>query len=289
MSLVPGRPLFEDGCTLLLIIFTDLDGTLLNSDDYRYDAAVPVLATLKTRHVPVIPVTSKTRKEVEVLCQALSLAEPFITENGSGVFIPAGDRRFELAQTEAWDRYQVLQLGCTYADARQGLHQIAKQLDEPLVGFGDLRVEDIMDRTGLSAPEAELAKARDFTEPFVTPKTISPDVMQATVDAAGFRVVVGDRFSHLIGQGAGKGNATRQLIQAYRAVVPDQPLTTIGLGNSPNDRDMLDVVDIPIIVPGRSGPHPGLADRGWQVAPAPGSEGWAKVVGEIIDGILDNG
>lgn len=237
---------------------------------------------LKDRHVPVVPVTSKTRREVEALCQALSFADPFITENGSGVFVPLGDRRFELSQTETWDRYQVLQLGCTYADARQGLGYIGEQLGESLLGFGDLSVEDVVERTGLTPEEAELAKARDFTEPFVIPKTIPPDVIQATVEASGFRVVVGDRFSHLIGQGAGKGTATQLLIEAYRAAAPDQPITTIGLGNSPNDRDMLEAVDIPIIVPGRIGPHPGLMGRGWQVAPAPGAQGWADIVSELM-------
>jgi|GEM_PF-4973656 len=57
------------GITLLLI-FTDLDGTLLNPDDYRYDDAIPVIQKLQTQKIPIVPVTSKTRKEVEVLCIA---------------------------------------------------------------------------------------------------------------------------------------------------------------------------------------------------------------------------
>ncbi|MDA0672462.1 MAG: haloacid dehalogenase, partial [Cyanobacteria bacterium] len=50
-----------------LLFFTDLDGTLLNGEDYGYEAALPVLETLKARQIPVIPVTSKTRAEVETL------------------------------------------------------------------------------------------------------------------------------------------------------------------------------------------------------------------------------
>jgi mannosyl-3-phosphoglycerate phosphatase len=41
-----------------------------------------------------------------------------------------------------------------------------------------------------------------------------------------------------------------------------QAIITLGLGNSPNDLEMLENVDIPIVVPGCRGSHPELADRG---------------------------
>lgn len=48
----------------MLICFTDLDGSLLNHDDYRYDAAIPVIRQLQVAGVSLIPTTSKTRAEV---------------------------------------------------------------------------------------------------------------------------------------------------------------------------------------------------------------------------------
>ena len=264
------------------LIFTDLDGTLLNQDDYRYDPVLPVLETLKAQGVPVVPVTSKTRREVEELCKAMDLREPFITENGSGVFIPLGDTRFTLSAAEPWEDYHLLKLGCTYAEARAGLKTLSQRLGEPLRGFGDLSVEEVQERTGLSQEEAELAKTRDFTEPFVTPSHIAPEAIKAAAQDAGFRVTVGDRFSHLISPNAGKGRAAKLLIEAYQSNYPNETIQTIGLGNSPNDRDMLEVVDHPIIVPGKNGPHPGLTGQNWAVAPAPGSQGWAEAVQAIV-------
>ncbi|MGJ3249332.1 MAG: HAD-IIB family hydrolase [Elainellaceae cyanobacterium] len=271
----------------MLLIFTDLDGTLLNPDDYQYEPALPVLGRLKDHRVPVIAVTSKTRREVEALYQVLELRAPFITENGSGVFIPMGDRRFVLPDTEIWNDYHLLRLGCTYDDARNGLQTISAKLGASLSGFGDLSVDEIIQRTGLAADDAKLAKTRDFTEPFVTPQTIPSDQLADAIQAAGFQVVRGDRFSHLIGKQAGKGTASRLLIQAYQTANPGRSLTTIGLGNSPNDRDMLEVVDIPIVVPGHNGPHPGLVGSGWQVAPAVGSQGWAIAVNDWCDRLLN--
>ena len=44
-----------------LLVFTDLDGTLLDHHSYSHAAALPGLERLRGLEVPVIPVTSKTR------------------------------------------------------------------------------------------------------------------------------------------------------------------------------------------------------------------------------------
>lgn len=266
------------------VVFTDLDGTLLNHDDYRYDAALPMLAWLKAHQIPVIAVTSKTRVEVEELLQALSFEEPFVVENGSGVFIPLHDKRFDLTQTDVpqqeWEQHQRLCLGCTYDQARMGLQTLSQKLNQPLKGFGDMSVDELMALTGLSSEDALKAKAREFTEPFVNPGLASSELEQHVAEI-GFQVLVGDRFCHLIGLEAGKGKAVDLLVQCYQAV--QTPVKTVGLGNSPNDLAMLEVVDIPIVIPGVKGPHPGLAHQGWQIAPTPGAQGWAMAMAQVRD------
>ncbi|MEQ8997316.1 MAG: HAD-IIB family hydrolase [Coleofasciculus sp. B1-GNL1-01] len=270
-----------------LIIFTDLDGTLLDSETYSYQKAIPVLNTLKDNQVPVIPVTSKTRLEVETLCQSLKLNHPFIVENGSGIFVPLDYNPLTLPKSNPWAGYHLHRLGCTYAEARRGLEKIATVLNEPLRGFGDMSEAEICHLTGLSWDEAKQAKAREFTEPFLTPDKTTPERLNEIVQDLGYRIVVGDRFCHLIGAGAGKGKAVQWLVDSYQSAQPDAKITTLGLGNSPNDLEMLEAVDIPIIVPGNKGIHPGLSGKGWQVAPAPGSQGWAEVVRGVVLGEME--
>ncbi|WP_035994547.1 HAD-IIB family hydrolase [Leptolyngbya sp. KIOST-1] len=261
------------------IVFTDLDGTLLNGETYAYEAALPTLAKLTALGIPVVPVTSKTRQEVAQLRQDVGLYDPFVVENGSAVYIPTDQTRFALPPGDDIDGYRVLQLGCNYVTARAGLKAIAQDLGRPLKGFGDWSVDQVVQLTGLSPQEAKQAKAREFTEPFMTPKNVPSDQLREAVEAMGFQVVIGDRFSHLIGAEAGKGKAVHRLVQLFQAQNPDaQTIATIGLGNSPNDLDMLDNVDYPIVLPSAHGPHPQLADRGWPVAPAPAPEGWAMAV-----------
>jgi mannosyl-3-phosphoglycerate phosphatase len=271
------------------LIFTDLDGTLLNSDTYDYAAAVPVLAKLQAQQRPVIPVTSKTRAEVETLRIALNLQDPFIVENGSGLFVPHQHPRFKLAEAELMGDYQSLALGGSYVLARATLKALAQLIGRPLKGFGDLSVAQIEQLTGLSATEAHQAKSREFSEPFLTPKNITAEALQAAAAELGFQVVVGDRFSHLIGGEAGKGAAVAQMVSAFRAALPpDTPVQTLGLGNSPNDLPMLEAVDHAVVLPGKSGPHPQLADRGWAIAPSPAPEGWAIAVEEALAAALSD-
>jgi mannosyl-3-phosphoglycerate phosphatase len=272
--------------TAPVIVFTDLDGTLLNTQDYRYDAAIPTLDRLKALGIPVIPVTSKTRAEVEVLRSAIGLRDPFVVENGSGIFIEAEDDRFPVETDQRIDGYRVVPLGTNYPEARDRVARLGQALGVTLLGFGDLQPEDLYAITGLPIEDAKRAQARDFTEPFMVPSHLSRDVVAATAANLGFRVVVGDRFAHAIDPRSGKGIAVKTLIDLYQASRAQRSaqLTTIGLGNSPNDLEMLAVVSQPIIIPDKTGRvHPGLADRNWPIATQHGSAGWAEAIENLLN------
>lgn len=306
------QPFAAFGAKCGIVIFTDLDGTLLNSDDYRYDAALPMIAELRSRHIPLIPVTSKTYAEVAALMGALRSRDPFIVENGSAIFWDPADTRFDLDGCQPWqDGGWICDvLGCTAETARGALQQLGTQLGQTLRGFRELGLAGVQELTGLSEADAAGAIARDFSEPFVTPRGVDPTQIQAAATRCGLRVTVGDRFSHAIGQGAGKGAAVQRLIDRFHPTSnpiatsaaaptadrtgdlspdPNRPRSrplTLGLGNSPNDLEMLQAVDQAIVIPGETGPHPDLADRGWMVAPEPGCRGWAIALSTALHAAL---
>jgi len=89
-----------------MIIFTDLDGTLLDHSGYSWRDALPALKEIRSKNVPLVMCTSKTRKEVEVLQEEMGLREPFIVENGAGIYFPEDYRGFRIEKSVA----------------RQGLH-----------------------------------------------------------------------------------------------------------------------------------------------------------------------
>lgn len=153
------------------VIFTDLDATLLDHRTYSYRAALPVLEKIKKMGIPVVLCTSKTRAETEAVAGKLGLRHPFIVENGGAIFIPDGyfpGSYYRLAGLKVLkkDNYRVIQLGTGYRRLRSALKMMEKTVAQKLIGFGDLSAREIAAVTGLSQKEAELARRREYDEPF---------------------------------------------------------------------------------------------------------------------------
>ncbi|RPH76966.1 MAG: hypothetical protein EHM80_13515, partial [Nitrospiraceae bacterium] len=107
-----------------LIVFTDLDGSLLDGTTYSYKAAIPALTALREQGIPLVMVSSKTRAEMEPIRQRLNLHDPFIVENGGAVFVPHGLFDFPLERMRNRSPYQVMEFGLPYHMLREVLKQI---------------------------------------------------------------------------------------------------------------------------------------------------------------------
>jgi len=72
------------------VIFTDLDGTLLELETYSYAKALPSINYLRKKGIPIVFCSAKTRAEQEVYRKELQINDPFIVENGGAVFVFQG-------------------------------------------------------------------------------------------------------------------------------------------------------------------------------------------------------
>ena len=70
----------------MLLVFSDLDATLLDHDNYSFNSAIPALSLLEKRGIPLILASSKTREEMVAIKKSMGNQHPFIYENGSGIF-----------------------------------------------------------------------------------------------------------------------------------------------------------------------------------------------------------
>ncbi|MGH7256077.1 MAG: HAD-IIB family hydrolase [Nitrospirales bacterium] len=275
------------------LILTDLDGTLLDATTYSAEAAREALAAMRARKIPLILSSSKTRAELETIRARLGHQDPFITENGGGVFIPAGTFPSPVPEAVRRGPYDVLEIGTPYPVLRRALEDIGRELGCPLKGFGDMSPEDIADRTGLSPGDAALAKQREYNEPFLVEGPGQPDpnlirTLQQLAHARGLQCTRGGRFFHLLGR-SDKGASARRLIQLYRISLEGTGLRlrTAALGDSLNDRPMLAAVDQPIVVQRPDGSYdPDLNLSQVIYAPGIGPIGWNRAV---LDLVTDHG
>ena len=69
----------------IVVIFTDLDGSLLHRDTFKFDSIKDYIKSLVSKGVIIIPNSSKTEKEIEKFNEELGLNLPYISENGSSI------------------------------------------------------------------------------------------------------------------------------------------------------------------------------------------------------------
>jgi len=263
-----------------LILFTDLDGTLLNHDDYAYEDAKPALKRIEAENIPLIIVTSKTRQEVKKLQKELGLEEPFIVENGGGIFFPRNYRNFRVGDCEQKNDDCVVQLGRSYNDIRRFFVRVKEQFG--IKGFGDMDSEEIMNLTGLSREQARFARQRDFTEPFTIEEEAKIEQVKALASYEGMKIARGGRFYHLIGVDQDKGRAVEITTNIFKKNLTED-IVTVGLGDSENDVPMLKQVDLPVLIPRPDGDYEDIDLPNVLKARCPGSLGWNEAVIGILD------
>lgn len=202
------------------------------------------MAELRAKGVPVIVFTACDRAELEPIRQQLDWTDPFITESGSGIFTPVSHNPFAEPLGEQDGNYYVQALGCPYVQARAGLRVLANAVGHPLKGFGDFTVPQLQKFLGISEAAAHQAKAREFSEPFMTPKAVEAAVLAKVATEMGFAIVLRDaqenRFSELMGAEAELALAVNQLIEAYQnELSADKRLRVLGLSCDPDELSQL--------------------------------------------------
>jgi mannosyl-3-phosphoglycerate phosphatase len=263
-----------------LVVFSDLDGTLLDHATYDLDAARPALERLRAAGVPLVLCTSKTRAEVEPVRDVLDNRHPFIVENGGGLYIPVGYFPFELEAAEPRSGYWVMSIGDPYPQLVRALARAAEASGVGVRGFASMSDEQVADATGLSTREARLARAREFDEPFVILEPERANDLLAAIERDGNRWTRGGRFYHITGP-SDKAGAVRRLISLYRRQRGET--RTVGLGDAPNDAGFLSVVDVPILLASpRLDQLRALVPRGQETVLA-GPSGWNEAVLAVLD------
>ncbi|SMY10104.1 HAD-IIB family hydrolase [Flavimaricola marinus] len=210
-----------------LVVFTDLDGTLLDHQTYDWRPAAPALARLAEINAVVVLASSKTASEIKVLQKEMRLSHwPAIVENGSGI-----------AGSQSPEEYRKL---------RHQLNSVTPELRNYFCGFGDMPPEEVADRTGLSLEKARLAKERRFSEPGVWSGTAEQEAaFENALSKIGISARRGGRFLTL-SYGKTKADQMAEILKSHPA------RNCIALGDAPNDIEMIRSADYGIII---SNPH----------------------------------
>ena len=264
----------------MIVVFTDLDGTLLDADTYAWEMARPALQQLKSRGIPLVLATGKTRDESEFWRSLLRIGDPFIVENGGAAFIPKGYFPFPIPDAISRDGYQILEWGTPYDVLTNALETASRASCCRIVGSHQMDAATIGVGCGIPLVQAVPAGRREYDEPFRILEPARAGRLLAELEVRGLHLIQGGRFHHVCGAND-KAVAVQAIAGCFRRL--HEHVTTIGLGDAPNDAAFLESMDIPVVI--RSKFSAGLISRipCAVVTDDPGPLGWNNAILSLLN------
>jgi mannosyl-3-phosphoglycerate phosphatase len=263
-----------------LVVFSDLDGTLLDRVTYSYDKALPTIEYLREKEIPIVFCSAKTRMEQEVYRHKLKVFHPFVVENGGAIFIPTDYFPFSFDFRKTIKGFLVIEFGTPYEKIRESLDKIRQENKLNFRGYGDMSIKEIAGLTGLDEESAELASKREYTETIIFDATDKEvEMALQKIKQGGLDYAEGGRFYEVM-VGNDKGKATAVLIGLYRRLWGK--VTTIGIGDSLNDLPMLSTVDSPVLVQKPEGVWEQISLPQLYKIEGIGPEGWIRAIRELV-------
>ena len=264
------------------LIFTDLDGSLLDHYSYSFAPASSALSDLALANIPVICSTSKTFAELQQIRAELANAHPMIIENGAACVIPQAYFSDQLLQQHSAKRQQNDYSYLCFAKPRAHwvdmLAALKAEFDGCWLSFTELGIDGIMQATGLSAEQAALANQREFSEPLLWQgDAVQQERLIARLQAQGAHVLQGGRFLH-VSDACDKGKSMLALSALYQQY-SSQPIENYALGDGYNDLPMLYEATHAALI--RSPAHDlpkHQSQASIYITQQPGPQGWAEAV-----------
>jgi mannosyl-3-phosphoglycerate phosphatase len=225
------------------LIFTALEGALLDPRTGSFAEAVEALSELDRRRIPLVLVTSRTRDEMEPFRRKLGHGHPFITESGGGIFFPDGYFNIKIPNAIRSGRYLCVALGLPYVEVCAALDDVAEETGVGVAGFHHMSTREIAENTGLKVRDAGLARRRGFDEPFFFTSADEQAIKRfvASAKERGFNALPGQTFWHF-SAGCDSAKAVRLLTKLFRDATRIK-LRAVGIGPAIEDLPWLRAVD----------------------------------------------
>ena len=222
-----------------IIIFTDLDGSLLNKDTFRFDEIEDYFRKLISIGIKIIPNSSKTESELLDFNKEYNLNLSFIAENGSSIN-GLNLIHKNLPQTILMSRtvdiiYEIFNKYIPY-DLKQKIILISK-LDTN-------KQENIF---GLPLNKIKLAMDRKHSIPIqFKGSEVEKNEFIKRINNAGLTVQTGGRIMNICDK-VNKSKAIAKTLELISNEIQNE-IITIGVGDNQNDMDMLKVTDYSCLV-----------------------------------------
>ena len=222
-----------------IIIFTDLDGSLLDKDTFKFDEIEDYFKDLISGGVKIIPNSSKTEAELLDFNKQYNLNLPFISENGSsihGLNLIHKDLPNKISISRPADQIISIYNEIIPNNLKQKINFILK-----------LKLEEQKKIFGLPSTKMMLASKRNYSLPIqFMGNEIEKKEFFKIINNVGLTVQTGGRIMNI----CDNVNKSKAMSKALRLISKelDDEIITIGVGDNENDIEMIKQTNHPCLV-----------------------------------------
>ena len=266
--------------TMQKVIFTDIDGTLLDSYFPDLNKAKKLVEKTLQNGIHLILCSSKTELEQDLIRSNIKLKEPFIVENGGATIIPLGFfKKSKFNHSKKFQNKYVIETGGSSSKIRSLLKKIRTKHKINFKGTSDLSIPELSKITKLSEDYAKRMIKRKYSETIVQIDSKDMPNFIINVEELGLKVIPGGQYFDIT-LGNDKGTAAKILIDIFRKEYENNVIF-FGIGDSKNDESMLSLMNLPILVQKADTSWQNLRIDNLQKVKGIGTKGW-EVALEII-------
>ena len=255
-----------------IIVFTDLDGTLLHRDTFQFDTIKNYIKSLINKGVIIIPNSSKTEIEIEKFNEELGVNLPFISENGASIhglnLITSNFPNKLIVSREKEELLKIFE------------NKVPEKLKQKCFQISKMSKKDQENILGQKDEKLKNALNRKYTLPFLFKGDKNEkNRLLKLLSANSLTLQEGGRVSNLC-DNVNKVKSMNRVVKILKKI--KEKIITIAVGDNYNDLDMLKNCDIPCLVFNDQFKLDQINIDNLIFSNKPSPEGWADVIKKAL-------
>ena len=263
---------------LTIVIFTDLDGSLLHRDTFQFDSIKDYIKSLVNQGVIIIPNSSKTEKEIEKFNEELGIMLPFISENGSAIHgLNLINQNFPNKIILSREKDELLKIFNSKVPEKIKnkcllISKMNRKKQEEIFGQKGDKLKDVL--------------SRNYTFPLLfNGEKKEKNKLLKILNKNLLTLQEGGRVSNLC-DNVNKVRSMNKVVKILKKT--EDKIKTIAVGDNYNDLDMLKNSDVPCLVFNDQFKLDQINIDNLEFSNKPSPEGWADVIKKALDKLKYN-
>ena len=255
-----------------ILIFTDLDGSILHRDTFNFDIIKEYILSLLSKGIYIIPNSSKTEIEIAKFNKELGSDLPFIAENGSVI------HGLNLLNTNFPNKIIL-------SREKEELHKIfsnkvPKELKDKCIQISKMNKKEQEKIFGQKDDNLKNALDRKYTLPFLfMGNKNEKNKLLKILSSSSLTLQEGGRVLNLC-DNINKVKSMNRVIKILKKT--EEKIKSIAVGDNYNDLDMLKNCDIPCLVFNDKFKLDQINIDNLIFSNKPSPEGWADVIKKAL-------